>query len=305
MKKIFLLMMCMAGICVSCGDNSDEGTSGDPVLVVSPTRDITFNAIDNNEVLFTVTTNVAEGWDIEEVPDWIIVTAKTERNLKIKVTENTQEERTHDLVFTAGTAAPVHVKISQQSGGTTPASLKGSDYYIIYLDKESDVMVKDKITVDYRNQYEFQVWNGYDGGAREGMNSYGKDQIWACLSWKGSWCGAGFLAKVDVDWSGLTRDHVFHFAIKGSGTHIIRLGAVDQYKIVIGDRAMDETEPIAPLTDEWVEYEIPVADMLDAGWTPYVSTETPANMISIGTDVSDNQNFILNLDALFFYIPEK
>ena len=118
MKKIFLLMMCMAGICVSCGDNSDEGTSGDPVLVVSPTRDITFNAIDNNEVLFTVTTNVAEGWDIEEVPDWIIVTAKTERNLKIKVTENTQEERTHDLVFTAGTAAPVHVKISQQIGGT-------------------------------------------------------------------------------------------------------------------------------------------------------------------------------------------
>lgn len=309
MKKFFLLMLCVAGFSVSCGDNSDDGasSSGDPVLVVSPTRDITFNAIDNNEVLFTVTTNVAEGWDIEAVPDWIIVTSKTERNLKIKVAENKQEERSHDLVFTAGAAAPVHVKISQQGGNMMSASLKGSDYYIIFLDSESSSVIEDKIKVDYRNKYEFQVWNGYDGGARQGLNSYEKDKEWTCLTWKsaGGWCGAGFLAKVDVDWSGLTREHVFHFAIKGSGTHVIRLGGVDQYKIVVGDRAMEDTDPIGTVTDEWVEYEVSVGDMMDAGWTPYVSTENPANMMSFGTDVSDGQNFMLNLDALFFYIPEK
>ena len=109
MKKnsLFILlsaiaMMFCATSCDKDDDNSDNNGGGNgskSSLTVSPTRDITVNAIDNNEMIFTVSTNVKTGWDIEPIPEWIIVTSQTERNLKIKVKENTEAERTHALTL--------------------------------------------------------------------------------------------------------------------------------------------------------------------------------------------------------------
>lgn len=90
----------------------------DNVLSVEPSGDIAFQAKGNQAVVLTVSTDAAS-WDFE-APEWVTAT-KEGNKLTVNAKDNTEANtRAGRIEFTAGTAKPVAINVSQKGAGDQP-----------------------------------------------------------------------------------------------------------------------------------------------------------------------------------------
>lgn len=94
----------------------------DNVLSVDPSGDIAFEATGNQDVVLTVSTDAAS-WECD-APDWVIAN-KEGNKLTVNAKDNdTAGSRAGRLTFSAGTAKPVVINISQKNATDEPAADK-------------------------------------------------------------------------------------------------------------------------------------------------------------------------------------
>ena len=116
----------------------------DNVLEVSPMDPIAFKASGNGAVVLTVSTDAEEGWTFT-VPEWLTA-EKSEDNktLTVNAEDNeTEEERSGEIVFSAGTAEPVKIAVSQKKATlevtpSDPIVFKASDNEAVVLTVSTD-----------------------------------------------------------------------------------------------------------------------------------------------------------------------
>jgi len=208
-----------------------------------------------------------------------------------------------------------------------PASLQGSDYFVLVMDGETYAKIENKVTADIRMQdggdeastRPLYVWNGYDGGTAEGLNFYGVAGEYMCLVVKpdAGWSGFGeFLKDTDPSFSkmsGITGDYYFHFAYKGAANtvHALYPGwGTKNYQFSVGDgqpfvdngNTLNFLAPISNdgkfVANEWNEYEIKVSDM-GIDFTAAPAGEGGQNIFcGLSGGVAGTT---LSLDAVFFY----
>ena len=206
----------------------------------------------------------------------------------------------------------------------TPASLKGSNYYLIVFDGTTYETIKDKVVADYRpdsNGKNLWVWEGtYEGGEASGLSFYGTTEGWVCLKVTSvGWSGAGWQVNnkegAAPDWLKMkdlatdTDKYYLHVAYKGAkgDAHIIGFGyAGTEYKFAVGEGSLEDAgkvyNAIAPINNngafdsrEWNEYEVKLSDM----GIDFSKDCTDANVLwclSGGTTGKE-----INLDATFVY----
>lgn len=87
----------------------------DNVLEVSPMDPIVFKASGNEAVVLTVSTDAEEGWTFT-APEWLTAEKSEDgKTLTVNATDNEmEEERSGEIVFSAGTAEPVKIAVKQE-----------------------------------------------------------------------------------------------------------------------------------------------------------------------------------------------
>lgn len=201
--------------------------------------------------------------------------------------------------------------------GDLPASLKGSDYYIIQIDEQSAGVIEDKITLDFRpdedvkNLYVWPDGTSFVAGTPTGTNSYGLAEGWVSLVVASlGWSGAGYNVAAgfgSIDMTNLynnPEDYVFHVALKssqtGTGYTFIFSDGTAEAKVVVGPAAMEGVEPYTdfPRDGEWHEIEIPVTELNNLG-VFYNSAFSDVNILSFLAGGVAGTTF--DMDAAFFY----
>ena len=208
-----------------------------------------------------------------------------------------------------------------------PASLKGSDYYVMVMDGETYEKIQSKVKADIRMQdggdaeatRPLYIWNGYTGGTAEGLNFYGVAGEYMCLTVvkDAGWSGFGqFLKKTDPNFAKMaeiTGDYYFHFCYKGAANTVHALypwWGDKKYQMSVGEGAkfndngaeFDFVNPISNggkfVPNEWNEYEIKVSDM-GIDFSAAAAEDGGQNLfcgLSGGVEGTT-----LSLDAVFFY----
>ena len=87
----------------------------DNVLEVSPMDPIVFKASGNEAVVLTVSTDAEAGWTFT-APEWLTAEKSEDgKTLTVNATDNeTEEVRSGEIVFSAGTAEPVKIAVKQE-----------------------------------------------------------------------------------------------------------------------------------------------------------------------------------------------
>ncbi|WP_199117643.1 hypothetical protein [Pedobacter sp. ASV28] len=196
--------------------------------------------------------------------------------------------------------------------------LKGSDYYLITLDASSEKNIHSKVKKDYRtddvNSFLY-VWdNTYLAGSSSGPNSFGEVEGWTSLVVNNiGWSGCGFVTATTIkaDLSGVTDQHVLHFAMKGkdNASHMIILNdGTKDVKIVIGATPFVDNgvnyQPYKNFTrnGEWQHIEVPMSYLKDQGLR-YTSAGFNANIVAILS--GGTAGTTLDIDGIFFYKPAQ
>ncbi|MDR0730017.1 MAG: hypothetical protein LBF19_07860 [Prevotellaceae bacterium] len=207
-------------------------------------------------------------------------------------------------------------------------SLKGSDYYVIYLDDVSfaalggdlqGTRVKKKLLPDDVVNTIFNwITEGtglltYDFGTANGPNAYGQPEGY--MAWVVSthgWSGGGFLLNTDLtELSNNAADYHFHFAIK-SPTNQPNAGYQFNFgwpgvprdgeiKIYAGPPAQAPANTAwvedYPHDGEWHHFDVPMSTIAGRGWIWPSSGEGYLPSFSSG-GVAGTE---FNLDAVFIY----
>lgn len=217
--------------------------------------------------------------------------------------------------------------------GDTPAPapvefdcLKGSDYYLIFLDGTTYNSISSKVVADYRtDDYNSHLWiweNTYAAGTCTGPNSFGEIEGWISLNVTNvGWSGAGFCCYNAAALSKLAAvtaspaDYVFHISMKSqdAATHEIVL-----YSDGGGEaKAQLDVNGLYGFArdGEWYEIEIPMTHFTNQGllWTPNLGAgAVPGDNVATAPTGGHNVMAILsgasgavNLDACFIYKPAK
>lgn len=214
------------------------------------------------------------------------------------------------------------------------ASLKGSNYYVLFLDDDSYAAIEDKVVADFRpsvvdgqTYINIDVWsNTYTAGTNSGLGFYGAATGWVSfvvgsLGWSG---GAWDLYNKDVDVPNVDKvkeiaedldSYYLHLAYKTNQTgksHLFYMcwpsADVAGESFAIGDTSYNDAgtvyQPIAPVNNdgtftvgEWNEYEIPLKDMgLDFSQDPQ---KAAINLLAFLSGATAGTT--LDLDAIFIY----
>lgn len=217
---------------------------------------------------------------------------------------------------------------------TLSTYLQGSDYYLITLDETSKTNIASRVKQDYRTDdvtRHLYIWPGDPGtylpGTSSGPNAFGEIEGWTSLVVSNiGWSGFGFQNDETFDFTGLTDDHVLHFAMKSTDTrsHQIILydknanggtGATAKFTIGAAGNDIDGINPQNNLTingvanqsnftrdGEWHHIEIPLATIKAQG-IRYTSAITNDNMLAILSGGVEGTT--LDIDGIFFYKPKK
>lgn len=204
----------------------------------------------------------------------------------------------------------------------TAVYLEGSDYYLIAMDETTKDKINAKVNKDYRsdeNLIKLNIWPGtgdsYTAGSPSGPNSFGEVQPWVSLvvNAPAGWSGFGFSPEATtVDFSGVTNDHVLHFAIKSKddATHIIALtDGSGEYRVAIGASGFNDNGNITPAytnftrDGEWHHIEIPMSVFISKGLTYRSGGFTGGNIFYALSGSA--KGVTLDLDAIFIYKPKK
>ena len=166
----------------------------------------------------------------------------------------------------------------------TPASLKGSNYYVIAMDGITFDKIADKVALDLRPDDVTKflyVWNGYAGATADGLNFYGNTEGYTSLEVTegAGWSGLGyFIQKATPGFEKLNSigsGYYLHFAYQGAAnvTHCLypawggkeyRMSVGGGAKFVDNGAEYDFLKPISNngsfVANEWNEYEIAIPD---------------------------------------------
>ncbi len=199
------------------------------------------------------------------------------------------------------------------TGGTTSASLKGSDYYLIALDATTEKKIASKIKGDFRtddlNMFLY-IWEStYSAGSSVGPNSFGEVEGWTSLVVNSvGWSGCGFspASTKTIKLDALTDDYKLRFAMKSkdNATHqILLFDGTNTAKITIG---ASDFEGVAPYTNftrdgEWHEIEIPVSVLKDKGLRYTSAGFNSGNLLAVLSGPVAGTK--LDIDGIFFYKP--
>ncbi len=199
---------------------------------------------------------------------------------------------------------------------SVPASLKGSNYYLINVDNgATDMIGAANIAADYRvngTDYNFYVWNGFNAGTIGGSSFYDTSTSWLSLvvTGAGGWSGAAYnlkpgaalnkLKTVTDDTSG---QYYLHFAIKSSSSnsYAFKLGyGTSGITFVLRTTNMENTAPYGNFTrnGQWQEVEIPISYFKSKGltFTTGMAVTDIFVMLAGGT-----AGVKLEIDAVFIY----
>lgn len=199
---------------------------------------------------------------------------------------------------------------------TVPASLSGSNYYLINIDNgAADMIGAANIVADYRvngTDYNFYVWNGFNAGTLSGSGFYETSTNWLSLvvTGSGGWSGAAYNLKSGAELNKLkavTDDtsgkYFLHFAIKSTSTNSYAFKAgygTSGITFVLGTTAMESTAPYGNFTrnGQWQEVEIPISYFKSKGltYTTGMAITDIFVMLAGGTP-----GVKLEIDAVFIY----
>ena len=209
----------------------------------------------------------------------------------------------------------------------SPADIRnGSDFYIIYMDAESEAILETKVKEKSMLREIWPMDETMEEVERTGENAWGVSATWVALDvaegatdigWNGGAIVAGPEDGKALDLTAITNnpnDYYFHFAIKSpvdqpaAGWTLILYSdgdSGDTVKYYIGPDTVKSALGLPRLGDyahdgQWHHFEIPVSQLVSKGykWNGTVDArqyllgfQSPANIP--GTQ--------LNLDAIFFY----
>ena len=202
-----------------------------------------------------------------------------------------------------------------------PASLKGSEYYLIQLDETTAAKLQGRIKADLRvddNSSFLYVWDQtYVAGEASGMNFYGEAEGWPSLQvstigWSGMGVNvqAGKFDQLNAMAAIMANpaEYVLHIAMKSTdnATHLLELdGTTGKGKVAIGQTDFNDNGQITPVfTDftrngSWGEIEIPMTTFTQQG---LVYGSNNANALNVLVFLSGGvSGTSLQYDACFIY----
>lgn len=285
--------------------NEDGGQSYSYTLIASP-QSLSFGWSDSQPQTITVTTNAPDGYTVGETADWY--TAESSGStVTVTVEANSGEARSHDLVISATDANPVTVRISQAAAGEVDETLLGQKYIVWQLDQITAELLADRIALSFSV---FYIWDDtFTGEDSKSMrNFYGNMTGFMALQVSGitNWSGAGWIyapAEGEEDLLTPLSDEIladngegwyFHAGIKGTpgaGNYLQICGKSDAANYII---RWDEYETLSE--NDWTEIEIPMTDIINAGWSGF-----PINTNTVSVGSSSNAGDKLHMDAVFIY----
>jgi hypothetical protein len=314
----------------SCGDKGNEYTASlkvDPMLA-------DFKAMGNQPVTLNVTTDAAS-WSIGTQDSWY--EAVQDGNKIVITAQNNSEatERNHTLVISAPGAKSVNVLVKQAalSSADVHSSLKGSQYIVIQLDAISrEIVGEDKIIADYADDGVYaqsgytdargnciMIWdNTMAAGEATEAGFYGNNEgypSFACNPGAG-WSGGGLMCGHQQPYSVIDLtpmnegEWYFHAAFKATpGVKGI------YFAVTAGNPGTSEWKyetdsatipfPGALSMSDWLEVEIPVSDMLDAGFLLNKYEQVPDGTADSGRTIiqwgGPGDAYTFQYDAVFFY----
>lgn len=227
-------------------------------------------------------------------------------------------EGTTTIVATCGSlTATCAVTVSKAA--TENAALKGSDYYLIYMDDATATSLGSKVVADLRTDDVTKflyVWdNTYAAGTCVGPNAFGEVDNWIYMIVQSvGWSGLGFncqdmtLLNKLAEVTNNPNDYYLHIAIKGTSatSHLFGIdGTAGSAKVVLGPKSFTDNgttyQPYADYTKdgEWNQIDIPVSYLTNQGLS-YTTGNTAA--LNIFWALSGGvQGTELQIDGIFFY----
>ncbi|WP_044203286.1 Ig-like domain-containing protein [Flammeovirga sp. OC4] len=218
-------------------------------------------------------------------------------------------------VFTASCNVTVTKPAVSEPDPNLPASLKGSEYFVVQMDQTSFEAIEDRVSADLRpdeGSKFLYIWdNTFNNGTPQGNNFYGLEEGWISLVvGTVGWSGAGFFASTsygDIDMTAIHQNpdnYVFHAAFKSSQDNtsytLMFADGTSEIKVVVGPTAQ---EGITPYTDftrdgEWQSVEIPMSHLIDNGLN-LSSPISNVNVLAVLAGGTTGTTF--DMDAAFFY----
>lgn len=326
MKKNFLFnalcaMVACAGLAACEKDENPSGNGGNDgggtdtpseyTLIANPLS-LSFGWNSTSPQTITVTTN-APAFTVGEHPSWYTAVASG-NTVVVTPTENDGEARSHELTISAEGAAPVKIRISQDEKGEIHSSLQGSEYIVWQLDASSTSYLGTKVILSLAenatNKF-FYIWPNGDSlvadESASGANFYGNmDGYMALKVGSVGWSGGGYvfstnegavedeltpaMEKIMADGG---KDWYFHAAVKGTPNE----GSNFLLDTKAGGTAYEVRWDAKGITEsEWVEIEIPMTDIIGAGWTGFA---TDTNNLCVRS--SGKAGVRVHYDAVFIY----
>lgn len=303
-KQIYFLVFAFAGIFLSSCETPITGISISEAslnMAVGDTATLTAAIIpaDAEGIVSWSTSNA----DVVTVTDGMLI-AKGQGEATVTATVKD---------FSASCTVTV-----EPAKGDYSASLKGSNYYLFFLDGVTAANIADKVVADYRPDETTRflwVWDAtYIAGESTGPNFYGEVEPWTSLAVSNiGWSGAGLncsdLAALDqmATITDNASDYYLHIGIrsKDNATHLIGLDGQSKAAIAIGASSfVDNGTVFEPYTDftrdgEWQQIEIPVTVLKEKGLLYTTGNTSPKNVFWFLSGGVTGVTF--DIDAIFFY----
>lgn len=302
MKKVFnfwMMLMAVAAMMVSCqpagdepagpGDNPGDGS----VSISLEQKTLTLQEDASAQLNATVS---PEGTTITWSSDNLDVATVGKTGMVKAMSAGTCV-----ITAKAGTATATCQVTVTKGEVIIDDALKGSNYYLMFLDEESAAKIPaDKIVKDYRvNEADIMlfIWpagDSYAEGSAVGKNSFGLAQGWLCLQsqsapWGGTGAGASNLTVAGLDFSGTDDTYTFRCAYKSND------GGKNEVGFINGDGSEVWVELPAQTDGQWHVFEKTLGQ-LGLSWTaPF---DVAQNILMFR---SQPANTTLNLDAAFIY----
>ena len=319
-------LLILAGT-ASCGDPNENTAS----LDVAP-RLADFDATSAASQTLTVTTDAAS-WSIGTTAEWYDAVKDGDNKIVITADDNDGAERNHTLVVSAPGADPVNVLVQQAAYvETVHPSLQGSSYILIQLDAISREKIADKIIADYSDDGVYaqsnytdsrgnciMIWDGtMAAGESTEATFYGNNEgypSFASVPGAG-WSGGGLMCGNQQAYSVLDLtpmnegEWYFHAAFKATaGVNGIYFAitagnpGTTEWKYETGSATIPFPGQLSMA--DWTEVEIPVSQMLDAGFVLNQFERVPDGTPDSGKTIiqwgGPGDAYTFQYDAMFFY----
>ena len=307
LKSILFLLISAMIVTTSCSkdDDDDNNNGGGGVTLTGVTLDkstLSVNVAATATLTATLTPTGATGtvnWSSDK-PAIATVSGGTVTG----VAEGTAVITASVGSFSA--TCTVTVTKTGSGGGDVQASLKGSNYYLIFLDatshkKISGSNIKQDLRPDEATAV-LDIWpNGdsYTAAPTSGPNFYGEVEGWIALTanaspWGG--VGAGGIRQIkNFDLTAVDGTYTFHCAYKSKD------GGKNELCLFTADGGEVWFTLPSSTDGEWHEYEVPMSTLISQGWSfnrPYVLSGTGQNVLGFRTTGAGKT---LEVDAVFVY----